>query len=417
MPAALTFEHVSKQFRGAREYQALRDDLSAGLKRLVGIKRPPRPTVQALEDVSFEVMAGEAFGLIGENGAGKTTALKIATRITYPTDGRVRVRGRVGALIEVGTGLHPELTGRENVSLYGRILGLSSSDVARRFDEIVEFAGVGHAIDQPVKQYSSGMQLRLGFAVAAHLEPDVLLVDEALSVGDAGFQHRCVEKMSELVRDGGTLVLVSHSMSAIEALCTRAALLSRGRIVAEGRGRDIVQEYLRRTMDGQQPLSRRPEQATGQDPAIEIVRISLHDAAGTEVDAVSADETVTVRVHYHAREALTRPAFSVGFGDSRLGAFSSASMLVDGEAPERVEGEGHLDCVFERLPLRPRSYEIWCGIRGEHGHGSLVDFTPQRLFEVTGELPPGKAAVSWGLKTPVEIPYRWSFPETSRNGD
>ncbi|HVS84794.1 MAG TPA: Wzt carbohydrate-binding domain-containing protein, partial [Gaiellaceae bacterium] len=330
---------------------------------------------------------------------------------------RVRVRGRVGALIEVGTGLHPELTGRENVSLYGRILGLSSRDVVRRFDEIVDFSGIGAAIDQPVKQYSSGMQLRLGFSVAAHLEPDVLLVDEALSVGDAGFQHRCVDKMSQIVRGGGTLVLVSHSMNAIETLCTRAILLDQGRVVLDGPGRDVVQEYLRRSMEGEYVQGRRPEPATDQRPALEILRISLHDSDGNELDSVRADEPLTVRVHYLAHEPVVRPAFSIGFGDSRLGAFSSASMLVDGETPDVVEGEGHLDCVFERLPLRPRAYEIWCGVRGEHGVGSLVDFTPHRVFEVAGELPPGKAAVTWGLKTPVEIPYEWVIPAAvTRNG-
>src|SRR5213078_4708689 len=159
--------------------------------------------------------------------------------------GVVRVRGRVGALIEVGTGLHWELTGRENTQLYGRILGLSGRDIDRRFDEIVEFAGIGSAIDQPVKQYSSGMQLRLGFSVAAHVEPDILLVDEAIAVGDAGFQYRCVERMGELVREGRTLVFVSHNMSAIESLCERAVLLDHGRIVDDGPARDVVREYLR----------------------------------------------------------------------------------------------------------------------------------------------------------------------------
>src|SRR5437867_1397412 len=218
MAVALSFDSVSKYYRGARQYTALRDDVVGALRRLVGLRRPPRELVKALDGITFDVQEGESFAILGENGAGKTTILKIATRIAYPTAGTVRVRGRVGALIEVGTGMHPELTGRENVDLYGRILGLSRRDVRRRFEEIVEFADIGGALEQPVKQFSSGMQLRLGFALAAHLEPDVLLVDEAIAVGDAGFQYRCVERMRELVQEGRTLVFVSHNMSAIESL-------------------------------------------------------------------------------------------------------------------------------------------------------------------------------------------------------
>src|SRR5205085_12062387 len=184
MTDAVVFEHVSKHFRGGHAYRALRDDIVGALGRVVGIKRGPQQVVRALDDVSLEIPEGQSFALLGPNGAGKTTALKLASRISYPTSGRIRVRGRVGALIEVGTGMHPELTGRENVDLYGRILGLSRRDIRRRFDEIVEFADVGGALEQPVKQFSSGMQLRLGFALAAHLEPDVLLVDEAIAGGD-----------------------------------------------------------------------------------------------------------------------------------------------------------------------------------------------------------------------------------------
>ena len=205
MSYSLLFDDVSKHYRGSREYHgSLREDFVQGLGRLVGRKPNGRHVVRALDHVSLEVPEGDSFALIGENGAGKSTALKVATRITYPSSGTVRVRGRVGALVEVGTGLHPELSGRENIHLFGSILGHTRRDIARRFDAIVEFAGIGTAIDQPVKQYSTGMELRVGFAVAAHLEPDLLLVDEAIAVGDAGFHYRCVERMSELVREGRT---------------------------------------------------------------------------------------------------------------------------------------------------------------------------------------------------------------------
>ena len=237
MATAISFDDVTKRYRGGREYRSLRDDLSAVVRR-----RPPRDVVTAVDHLSLEIAEGESFAIIGHNGAGKTTALKLVTRIAFPTEGRIRVRGRVGALIEVGTGMHPELTGRENVMLYGRILGLSRNDVRRRFDEIVEFAGIGPALEQPVKQFSSGMQLRLGFALAAHLEPDVLVVDEAIAVGDAAFQYRCVERMGELVRSGRTLVFVSHDMSAVEALCKRAVILERCGLSAQSLARSIVED-------------------------------------------------------------------------------------------------------------------------------------------------------------------------------
>ena len=412
---AIAFDHVSKRYRGAKRYRALRDELVGVAGRVVGRKPPARDTIAALDDVSLEIPEGQAFGLIGANGAGKTTALKLATRIAYPTTGTVRVRGRVGALIEVGSGMHPELTGRENIKLYGRILGLSSRELAERFDAIVDFAGVERAIDQPVKQYSSGMQMRLGFSVAAHIEPDVLLVDEVIAVGDAGFQYRCVEKMAELVANGGTLVFVSHDMTAIETLCTRAVWLDRGRVRMDGAAREVVGEYLKAVDMARMDDLQDREVYAGDD--FEIERIAVLDAQGREVDAVPADEPMTVRVHYAAHRPIPRPSFSVGFGDGRMGAFSSASMLVDGQSPEVINGRGHVDCTFDALPLRPRVYEIWVGVRGEHGYGNLVRFQPLRLFEVKGDLPLGRGAVSWGDKTPVNIPYRWSLSDAKDAGE
>lgn len=406
MPAAIAFEDVSKHYRGAREYRALRDDIVGAAGRIVGIKRPPRLAVRALDRVTFEVPQGQSFGLIGLNGAGKTTALKIATRVAYPSSGRMRVRGRVGALIEVGTGMHPELTGRENLQLYGRILGLSRKDIARRFEEIVDFAGLGPAIEQPVKQYSSGMQLRLGFSIAAHLEPDVLLVDEALAVGDAGFQYRCVERMSKLVNEGRTLVLVSHDMSAIEALCTRAILLRNGTIAADGAARDVVREYLE--------SARRDRLATVETGAaatdgFQIRATTLHDRDGNEVDAIESGQPVTVRLHFNAPEPVRGPIVNVGIADGNIGPITLASMLRDGGAPEVVFGLGSIDCTFEALPLWPRDYEIWCGVRGELGYGNLVAWHRARFFTVTGTPSEGgKAAAAVGAMTaPVKIPYRW----------
>jgi ABC-type polysaccharide/polyol phosphate transport system ATPase subunit len=344
--------------------------------------------------------------IIGLNGAGKSATLKLASRITYPTSGVIRVRGRVGALIEVGAGMHPELSGRENVQLYGRILGLSRRDVARRFDEILDFAGIGAAIDQPVKQYSSGMQLRLGFSVAAHVEPDVLLVDEAIAVGDAGFQYRCVERMSQLVREGRTLVFVSHDMSAVETLCRRAILLDHGRIAHDGPAREVVRGYLV-AVQADQMASDSTGYAAGDD--FEITRVTLHDSTGAEVDEIETDAPLTVRLHFRAAKPLVRPIFSVGLNDLRAGCFTMASMLIDGQAPDVIDGEGHVDCTFADLPLQPKAYEIWGEVIGESGFGGIIDWQRLRVFRVVGDVgAKGKSAVTHSMSdAPVRLPYKW----------
>src|SRR5436189_321948 len=254
--AVITVENLSKKYRikhadeaTVARYSALRDVIASkftGLFQNRKSKIKTRKSVQdfwALKNVSFEVPRGEVVGGIGRDGAGKTTLLKILSRITEPTEGRVRIRGRVGSLLEVGTGFHPELTGRENISLNGAILGMSRAEIQRKFDEIVAFAEVEKFLDTPVKHYSSGMYMRLAFAVAAHLEPEILIVDEVLSVGDYAFQKRCLGKMEEVSSGGRTVLFVSHNMPAVASLCGRAYLLDRGRIVSEGAAPDVVREY------------------------------------------------------------------------------------------------------------------------------------------------------------------------------
>ena len=206
--------------------------------------------IWALRDVSLEVQEGEVLGVIGRNGAGKSTLLKILTRITTPTSGRAEIRGRVGSLLEVGTGFHPELTGRENVFLNGSVLGMKQREIQAKFSEIVEFAGVEQFIDTPVKRYSSGMSVRLAFAVAAHLEPEILLVDEVLAVGDAEFQRRCLGRMEDLSQSGRTVLFVSHQMQAVAQLCDRAIWLEKGEIVRDGPSADVVAEYLQSGLGG-----------------------------------------------------------------------------------------------------------------------------------------------------------------------
>ena len=247
---AIQAEGLSKQYRLGQHrqaYRTLREELGRAARAVVGRRNEDgngRGTIWALADVSFEVEQGEVVGIVGRNGAGKTTLLKILSRITEPTRGYADLRGRMGSLLEVGTGFHPELTGRENVFLNGAILGMKRKEVARKFDEIVEFAGVEKFIDTPVKRYSSGMYVRLAFSVAAHLEPEILIVDEVLAVGDAEFQKRCLGRMDAIGKSGRTVIFVSHNMPTVTRLCQRAILLDRGRVVLDGRSEDVTAHYL-----------------------------------------------------------------------------------------------------------------------------------------------------------------------------
>lgn len=257
-------ERKGYDYRNRYDYKTLRDILSdatgAPLRAAAGILRGKNPQsvqlqrkpssngfIWSLKDVSFEVKRGEVVGIIGRNGAGKTTLLKILSRITEPTEGYAEVHGRVGALLEVGTGFHPELTGRENVYLNGALLGMKRAEIRRKFDEIVAFAEVERFLDTPVKRYSNGMYLRLAFAVAAHLEPEILLVDEVLAVGDYEFQKKCLGKMGQIQQEGRTVLLVSHSMSSILNLCQRAILLDAGRVVKDGKAADVIEHYVATT--------------------------------------------------------------------------------------------------------------------------------------------------------------------------
>jgi ABC-type polysaccharide/polyol phosphate transport system ATPase subunit len=357
--------------------------------------------------VSFVLEEGESVALVGPNGAGKTTALKLLSRISYPTSGRITVRGRIAALIEVGSGLHPELTGRENVHLFGRILGMSRPEIARRFDEIVEFAEISDALERPVKMYSSGMELRLGFAIASHLDPDIFVVDEALAVGDAGFQVKCVERMSALVREGRTLLFVSHDLPAVEALCSRAIFVLGGRVEEDGPARPVISRYLAWT-DEQRHRVLDPDAQAGN--GLRLAAATLHDLSGEERYAFRTGEGIELRLRFRSEGELRRPHVNVGISDGRAGLLVQCSMLHDGEAPERVGPEWECRCRIERLPLRPRLYQVFCDVYGERGHGVLTAWTQVSSFRVEGTLGEGPLAVS-DLSTsgPVEVPYSWSI--------
>ncbi|MBA3331858.1 MAG: ATP-binding cassette domain-containing protein, partial [Actinobacteria bacterium] len=315
MTSSIAIEGLSKRYRlgdqAGRHTRVTDAALQAARKLLrapVGGRRREERSVLALRDVSLDVSRGQTLGVIGANGSGKSTLLKVLARITEPTAGRVTIRGRVGALIEVGTGFHPELTGRENVFLNGAILGMSRAEIRRKFEQIVEFAGTEQFLDTPVKRYSSGMKVRLAFSVAAHLEPEVLLVDEVLAVGDADFQRRCLGRMSEIGRSGRTILFVSHNLSAVESLCDRAIWLESGSIRAEGPASSVVSDYLADRVRVAEPVWRPPAR---EDPDARCHSIRLLGADERPRATFVSSEPVFVEFDV---EVLRRdPSLKVGF--------------------------------------------------------------------------------------------------------
>ena len=313
MSTAISVKNIGKSYvlqhqktSGGR-YVSLRDELAHGVRKLFSsssgeTRQNSEETFWALDDVSFEVKAGERVGIIGRNGAGKSTLLKIISRITSPTKGRLEITGRVASLLEVGTGFHPELTGRENIYLNGSGLGMSRDDIRRRFDEIVAFAEVSRFLDTPVKRYSSGMYMRLAFAVAAHLEPEILVVDEVLAVGDAEFQKKCLGKMREVGSEGRTVLFVSHNMGAISEFCNRTILLDKGNVFADGIPSDMISIYSGKAFNAGNGMI---ELADDPDSECSILKISLVGQDGVHNNQFDLSEIITIEVEYVVRTRLS----------------------------------------------------------------------------------------------------------------
>jgi lipopolysaccharide transport system ATP-binding protein len=305
---AIVTEGLSKRYKIGKveKYRTLRDAItraaSAPLRMLRGeYTRTPKEWFWALQDVSVEVKQGDVVGVLGRNGAGKTTLLKLLSRITTPTRGQAIIRGRVGSLLEVGTGFHPELTGRDNIFLNGAIIGMRRADIMRKFDEIVDFAEVGPFIDTTVKRYSSGMHARLAFAVAAHLEPEILIVDEVLAVGDAAFQRKCLGKMDAVAKGGRTVLFVSHNMSAAAQLCNRGILLGGGRVVRTGAIDEVVREYVESGTQEHEATLTFPARPSA---AATLRRISLVNPGGKKTTEFFNDERIAVEFDYELKEAI-----------------------------------------------------------------------------------------------------------------
>lgn len=372
MTIAIRVEGLSKSYvlrhQQPAQHAELREALTAGVKNLVRSLRAPfappnrdatKETFWALRDVNFSIRVGERVGIIGRNGAGKSTLLKLLTRITEPTLGRIEVRGRVCSLLEVGTGFHPELTGRENIYLNGAILGMTAAETRRKFDEIVAFAEVERFLDTPVKRYSSGMYVRLAFSVAVHLEPDILIVDEVLAVGDAAFQRKSLARMEDVtVRGGRTVVFVSHNMLAIQKLCERAILIEQGTVAEEGPVERVVATYLRRSGESLRvALSERPDRAG--DGRIRFVSVTLRDNLGHPVHALRSGEPGTISISFARRGAETLRRVHIAFSiDGQFGErITSLNSEATGERFEILPDEAsNFDIHIHRVPLMPGRY-------------------------------------------------------------
>lgn len=350
--------------------------------------------IWAMRDVSFDIPRGDIVGLVGRNGAGKSTLLKLLSRITAPTTGEARITGRIASLIEVGTGFQPELTGRENIFLNGAILGMRRQEIRRRFDEIVDFSGVEKFLDTPVKRYSSGMYVRLAFAVAAHLDADILLVDEVLSVGDAEFQRKSLGKMESVAHSGRTVLFVSHDMAALEALCSKGLLFDRGRLIEMGSLKDTLASYIRLA---------RPTDEVSLHHCKYFRSIDILDEDGNPTRTIPIGGRLQLRIVAEATEPMEYPNFVVSFDNSKSQRMLSIHSPRNHLALPRLDGRCELTCTIDALPFAPDEYSVSISLARDQvdieSAESILSFTV-RNADTFGD--------GWGARSGVCVaPSRW----------
>ena len=394
MSPVIKVENLSKRYRlGVINRDMLYKDLQSRWAKFRGKEDPNAPIglkhdkrlehwdeFWALRNVDLEVKEGEILGIIGRNGAGKSTLLKILSQITAPTEGKIKVKGRIASLLEVGTGFHPELTGRENIYLNGAILGMTRKEVRSKFDEIVAFADLADFIDTPVKRYSSGMYVRLAFAVAAHLDPEILIIDEVLAVGDAEFQKKCLGKMKNVSSQGRTVIFVSHIMASIQHLCSQCVMMHDGRVAQLGDTEQVVTNYLS-NLSAHADAGRIVESFDGN---FAITQTILRNEKGVATRSFSPGEHITVEIHYEARTAIQQPYFWVSLANSD-GGLLTASMLLDGFRPKEISGSGFLRVTFSSVALLPqRTYFVQVGMRFKDAKTLVFPSSELAHFNVAG---------------------------------
>jgi ABC-type polysaccharide/polyol phosphate transport system ATPase subunit len=363
---AIQLENVSKRYRVGRSRTVV-DLVASTIDALRGqsaevyssARGAMDSTIHALRDVSFEVPQGAGLGIIGRNGAGKTTLLKLISRVTWPSVGHVRVAGRVVSLIELGAGFHPELTGRENVYLGAGLFGLRRREVDEHFDSIVELAGVAKLIDTPMKRYSSGLYARLGFSVAIHSRPDIVLVDEVLAVGDAAFRRRAMESLRRLIAQGKTVLFISHDMWTVRRLCSHILWMEEGRLRASGPAAEIAERYMSevnlQALSSQAVALQSHRGGTGE---VRYASVELVTASGAPATTIAAGDTLVVRAAYRANARVEDAVFQIAIVDVDTGVVVSAVRSESVDVPGTPSGDGAIECRFERLPLRPRHYVL-----------------------------------------------------------
>jgi len=385
--AAITVDHVTKKYR---LYHERNQSVKAAIMRG---RRARYDEFLALDDVSFEIREGIAYGLIGENGSGKSTMLKCIAKILRTDGGSITTRGKLSALLELGAGFHPELSGRENVYLNGAILGLSRKEIDQRFDGIVDFSGIEQFIDAPVKNYSSGMYVRLGFAVAINVDPEILLIDEVLAVGDQEFQNKCTDKIAAMRREGRTIVVVSHALPSVRALCDEVALLEHGHLIQTGPAEDVIDHYLTEILSIDPAELGIPRRATGE---IHLDGLEILGADGRPTDQPRLGDAVTLRFHYTAKERVIDPVFGLSFTSSDGVLVTGCNTMEQGLHTVVEAGTGHIDHVIPRLLVAPGRYHI-TGTIYDAGHTTPIhEVGDLHAFQVVEGTPQTSGITSLG---------------------
>jgi lipopolysaccharide transport system ATP-binding protein len=384
---AIRVKNLGKKYTigGPQEkYLTLRDAIVNSVKAPFKRINPALPADDfwALKDISFKVKQGEVVGIIGRNGAGKSTLLKILSRITTPTEGVAEIHGRVGSLLEVGTGFHPEMTGRENIFLNGSILGMKNVEIEQKFDEIVKFAEIDKFIDTPVKRYSSGMYIRLAFAVAAHLEPEIMVVDEVLAVGDTEFQKKCLGKMGEVAKEGRTVLFVSHNMAAVQQLCNRGIVLDRGKIDFIGNESDAIHYYVQgiKSVQKNELLDRSDRKGS---QWLKFYKVGFFDDSGKEIKRVLSGQDIFIRFYYTSEKKLNPASVNIAFNvKSNSGYLLTNLNSVDTEESiMNINHKGYFECRWSKFNLRSGTYDcaLFCSVNGD-----IVDWI-QSAFSIDVE--------------------------------
>jgi ABC-type polysaccharide/polyol phosphate transport system ATPase subunit len=392
----LRFDQVSKRYR-IREAQ----DGAASSNRIMRKLRSRRRDFWAIRDVSFEVKRGEALGIIGHNGAGKSTILKLLSNITTPTSGEITINGRLAALIEVGSGFHPELTGRENIYLNGSILGMTRKEIGRKLDDIIEFAGVRQFIDTPVKHFSSGMYVRLGFSIAAHLDPDILLLDEVLAVGDAAFQAKCIQRIKELKQAGTTIVFISHDLRAVERLCDRVLLLKQGKLLASGSAAEMIATY--QSDATLSSLSIESHKRSGRNE-VEIISLSFFDAEGAARPVYQTRQPLIARIQFETQAPISDVVFGVIFLTADGEELCEFTTELTGEPIALVPGRGVVEFRTEELGLLPGIYFTSVHVQDRHGRNVLHYHYKSTILRVDSEEI---------IRAQFYMPHEWSIKQES----